>query len=84
MIVNDQTLKMINKHGEVLLTNDKRIIALLNNKLHLVLDLKNNVAYLKTLLVDGSGIQFAKQNPFKPEYAIPCENNKDLSEILNA
>ena len=83
MLVNEQTLKIINKHGDVLLTNDKKIIALLNNKLHLIIDLKNDVAYLKTLLLDNNGIQFAKQNFYKPEYVMPCLNNKDLSEILN-
>lgn len=84
MNINDQTLKTLNKHGDVLLTNQKKIITLLKCGLHMVLDVENDFLTLKSLINDSNGIQFAKTNFCKSQFIMPCEDNKDLLEILNS
>lgn len=84
MQVNDQTQKILTKYGEILQTSKNKITCVLKNGQHLILYFEDDLLVLKTLLIDANGVQFAKTNWFQPQYVIPCENNKDLTEILGS
>lgn len=84
MQVNDQTMKTLTKYGEVLQTTKNKIVCSLKTGQHLILYFEDDLVSLRTLLIDSNGVQFAKINQFQPQYSIPCENNKDLTEILSS
>lgn len=84
MQVNDQTMKILAKYGEVLQTTKNKIVCCLKTGQHIILHFEEDIVFLRTLLIDSNGIQFAKANQFQSQYYMPCENNKDLTEILSS